>query len=83
MADIDLEGKETKQWIPIDNNSTTFSGTFEGNNHNINNLYINSTQNNQALFATNTGKIRNITVNGNINGNVEECFNLRNYRRLV
>ena len=40
MADIDLEENENDQWKPIGNDTTQFKGTFEGNKHIINNLYI-------------------------------------------
>ncbi len=49
MADIDLEGSENNQFTPIN----SFSGTFEGNNHKINNLYIDSNlYANLGLFCT-------------------------------
>lgn len=44
MNDIDLQGSETNQWIPIGKDVTTFKGTFDGNYKTISNLYINSNQ---------------------------------------
>ena len=38
MADIDLEGSATEQWVPIRN----FKGTFEGNEHTISNTFVQS-----------------------------------------
>ena len=39
-------------WMPIGTSSASFTGTFDGNNNTIKNLYINrSTTNYQALFA--------------------------------
>ena len=48
MTDIDLNGSETFQWTPIGyaNSSTdyySFGGTFDGNDHTVVNLYINTT----------------------------------------
>ena len=37
-ADIDLDGID---WIPICNGSHKYTGTFNGHNHQISNLYIN------------------------------------------
>ena len=51
MANIDLEGSESNQWVPIGIEST-FAGTFEGNYHKINNLYVNSNKyQNLGLFT--------------------------------
>ncbi len=41
-CDIDLNGSETFQWIPIGNTSYSFQGNFNGDNHTISNLYINT-----------------------------------------
>ena len=64
MADIDLEGSETNQWIPIGNYSSNtsfiFKGIFEGNNHEISNIYINSIKEYQGLF----GYIKNSKIKG-------------------
>jgi len=38
MADIDLEGSATEQWVPIRN----FKGTFEGNEHTISSTFVQS-----------------------------------------
>ena len=45
MNDIDLSGRE---WIPIKN----FSGTINGNNRTLRNLYLNSDENYSGLFAS-------------------------------
>ena len=47
MTDIDLNGSETFQWTPIgyynsDDDYYSFGGNFDGNNHTIANLYINT-----------------------------------------
>ncbi len=73
MNDIDLECNEENQWTPIGNESRYFKGTLNGNEHIINNLYINTTLNYQALFGKNSGTIKNIIVMGEIKG---ESYNL-------
>ena len=42
MVDIDLNGSQTFQWTPIGNATHSFSGNFDGNNHTISNLFINT-----------------------------------------
>ena len=70
MSDINLEGSEDNKWIPIgdygNNTKLHFKGTFEGNNHKIDNLYINTTSERAGLFGNITGEVKNITVSGNI-----------------
>lgn len=91
MADIDLEGSSTNQWIPVGMNEKEFKGIFEGNDYTIDNLYINSSSDYQALFAYNYGIIKNVKLkNGTINaknyiaslvsmnyGEVIRCSNLK------
>ena len=48
MEDIDLGLTSTKSWTPING----FKGTFDGNEHKISNLYINSSGENQGFFGT-------------------------------
>ncbi len=38
-------------WTPIGSDSSPFLGTFDGNGHQINGVYINTTKNNQGLFG--------------------------------
>ena len=74
MNDIDLECSEDgKQWMPIGNYGTDsnhyFSGTFDGNNHKINNLYITtSTTKALGLFGcVSNGEVKNVILeNGKI-----------------
>ena len=50
MVDIDLSSvcsSSKGSWVPIG----SFSGTFDGNNHIIDNLYINVSNNSQGFFA--------------------------------
>lgn len=70
VSEIDLQGSETNQWTPILN----FSGSFNGNNNIIKNVYINSNQNEIGFFKDilGTGSIKglqleNVTIKGKIN----------------
>ena len=62
---------ETKgNWEPIgnyaENNSHPFKGTFEGNNHTIDYLYINTTNDYQGLFGyVEKGTIKGIVIGSN------------------
>ena len=71
MTDIDLNGSETFQWTPIgyynsDADFYSFGGNFDGNNHTIANLYINTT----ALYIiglfgwTDGATIKNLGITG-------------------
>lgn len=66
-ADIDLESKE---WMPIGKNySYAYKGTFDGNDHEIKNLYVTgTTSNHYGLFGVlgAGGTIRNLTVSGRV-----------------
>lgn len=68
MADIEVNGTEENQWVPIER----FAGIFEGNNNSIKKIYINSSNNYVGLFSTiiEEGTIRNIKLeDANITGN--------------
>ncbi|MCI8620537.1 MAG: hypothetical protein HFJ50_01620 [Clostridia bacterium] len=57
MVDLDLSevcGKEKDSWIPIGNGGTAFAGTFDGNYHEISNLYIDKPYAYAGLFASNS-----------------------------
>lgn len=58
-------------WTPIGTASNSFKGEFDGEGNVIDNLYINSNEGNQALFRTNEGTIKNVTVKGEVIGNGE------------
>ena len=66
--DIDLQGNEDNQWIPIGRSSTiAFKGTFDGNHHTIKNIYIDTTEDYQGLFGVaQNATIENVTLTGNI-----------------
>lgn len=73
--DINLQGNENNQWVPIGNcnvdagnlaeNTTdknAFAGIFNGNNHKISGIYIDTTENYTGLFGYNEGTIENVTI---------------------
>ena len=51
-ADLDMSAHE---WTPLGSDGTLFLGTFEGNGHTINGIYVN-TEGNAGLFASVKGK---------------------------
>ncbi|MBP7176829.1 MAG: S-layer homology domain-containing protein [Thermoclostridium sp.] len=51
-------------WIPIGENGNPFRGSFDGNNHTISGVYINSSTIYQGLFgAIQFSTIKNVTLN--------------------
>ena len=80
MNDINLSSvcsKAKGNWNPIGNIRRPYSGTFDGNGHKIENLYINTTDSgayNQGLFGylgtsgDNKGTVQNLTVSGSVSG---------------
>ena len=58
-ADIDLS---LKNWIPIGNISSRFTGVIDGNGHIVKNLTIDSTSNQQGLFGAtgSSSEIKNL-----------------------
>ena len=72
VNDIELEGNESnKNWVSIGDETTPFSGTHEGNNHKILNLYNSDTKsNNQGLFGyTENATMQNIVIeSGKVEG---------------
>ena len=70
MTDINLNGSETFQWTPIgywisETNYYSFGGHFDGNNHTVSGLYINSTANRVGFFGyTDGATIKNLSVTG-------------------
>lgn len=58
LADLDASGVEL---VPIGTETAPFTGTFDGGGHSISNLHYERTDG-CALFAYNSGTIKNITV---------------------
>lgn len=65
----DIDGNEVS-WTPIGNKDKKFKGTFDGDGHIIENLYINAKESDyQGLFGyMNSGTIKNLGVSGNVTG---------------
>lgn len=69
--DLDLEGNEDNQWTPIGSygNSIAFKGIFDGDDHLISGIYINTPDDYIGLFSyTYNAEIKNLGVNGTITG---------------
>lgn len=70
MTDVNLNGSEDFQWTPIgywisNTNNYSFGGHFDGNNHTISGLYINSSANRVGFFGyTDGATIMNLSVSG-------------------
>ena len=62
MADIDMSPACSEEsgvsWTPIGSTGTYFAGTFDGNYHKLDNIYINTTNSYQGLFAYNSGLLK-------------------------
>ena len=69
-ADLDLSAYGN--WTPIEN----FTGTLRGFGHSITGLQVNATslQENRGLFATLTGTVEGLTIQGTINANGEAAY---------
>ncbi len=58
-----LCGETVGSWMPIGANSSAFSGTFDGQNYTISNLYFNDSEwANAGLFGSASGTIKNVNV---------------------
>ena len=70
MTDVNLNGSENFQWTPIgywisENNYYSFGGHFDGNNHTVSGLFINSDANRVGFFGYVDGaEIKNLSVSG-------------------
>ena len=64
------ESGQSVSWTPIGNSSSQYRGTFNGNGHTIENLYINNISSDyQGLFGrVNGGTVKDLTVSGNVSG---------------
>lgn len=75
--DIDLCGYD---WTPVGySTNKSFAGTFDGQNHTVDNLFINTDQPTQGLFgALSAGAhVSNITIRGNITSSYDNTFGSR------
>ena len=69
-ADANNDGTPDNSWTPIGSTSSAFKGNFDGQNHTISNLYINTTKYYSGLFgySSNSTTFKNIKLsNVNIN----------------
>jgi len=72
MIDVNLNGSESFQWTPIgywtsETNYYCFGGHFDGNNHTVSGLYINSSANRVGFFGyTNGAEIKNLNMNDGV-----------------
>lgn len=78
------------KWTPIGNSSVTFTGTFDGDGHNVSGMFINTTSSHNGLFGKSKGTIQNVTIKdswiyggkytaGIVGSNVGSVENLTNY----
>ena len=51
------------KWTPIGNSSVAFDGTFDGDDHTISGMFINTTSSNNGLFGNSRGTIQNLILN--------------------
>lgn len=94
ICDIDLNGSESNQWIPIGTSDNSFYGTYNGGLNKIENIYINYTEGvqPQGFFGRNYGNISDVVINsgsiasnkrvgavvGQSYGNIQRCINYIN-----
>ena len=74
MNDIDLNGSDSDQWIPM----KEFAGTFDGDYHSIKNLYMKSEQYKVlSMFEnlTETAEVKNLRI--------ENCYIENNYQQVI
>ncbi|MCQ2061486.1 MAG: hypothetical protein MJY47_07865 [Fibrobacter sp.] len=50
------------KWTPIGNSSVTFTGNFDGNNHTVSGMFINTTSTHNGLFGNVSGTVQNLIV---------------------
>lgn len=76
INDIDLEGSQDNEWIPIgnyeQNENYYFAGTYDGRGHTISGLYINNNVGYKALFGKNIGTIQNVVLKVEDENNIIE-----------
>ena len=50
------------KWTPIGNSSVAFDGSFDGDDHTISGMFINTTSSHNGLFGNSSGTVENLTV---------------------
>lgn len=64
----------TDAWTPIGiDNQITFSGTFDGKGHTINDLDLNYSDPNAGFFGHLSGTVRNLRINGTVDSTSDDC----------
>ena len=59
------DGKTPNAWTPIGTGSSAFKGTFDGGDHSVSGIYINTTNSYQGLFGfVSGGTVENMSVEG-------------------
>ena len=56
------DSSKLHKWTPIGNSSVAFDGTFDGDDHTISGMFINTTSSHNGLFGNSSGTIENLTV---------------------
>ena len=83
IANIDLStvcSSKIGSWTPIGQSSKEFNGTYNGNNYEITNMYINENRMNQGLFGvTKAATIKNIILRGVIENSNEQTGGIVGY----
>ena len=71
MNDIDLNGSEGNQWVPIGNSKNPFCGTLDGGGYTVSGLYIDNSDGKYKVLGLfgqigNTGTVKNLGISGDI-----------------
>ncbi len=70
VLDNDIDLSSIENWTPIGASETPFTGTFDGQGHQITGLTVDSDSNDQGLFGYvgSGGTVKNVTVSGTVSG---------------
>ncbi len=87
-ADIDASTTSTWNsgagWTPIGNSTTNFTGSYDGQGHTINGLYINNSTSFTGPFGYSSGTISNLgVINVNITTGSSDVGGLAGYAKTV
>jgi len=80
LTDIDMEGKKYGAFpgigVMTSNQTTKYSGTFDGGGHTIKNVYLNMTEstNRRGFFNYSCGNIKNFTITGTLEVNTTSAM---------